>query len=311
YKGRTTFLRTFDDNLFWPTETQAAPAFKRLLQAKLPKILFLTGDLERSIYKKGEREYRWQSTAIENRSSLINLGFDVDTLSLNSGEIPPDVTALVLADPKTSLSDAAQAKIGRYIDKGGNLLILGEPGKQYVLNPLLQRLGVQLMDGTLVEPSRDEMPQMVAPYVTAAGSDLAEEYFLLKLKKGGDSVKTYMPGATAIAYAANGPFSVTPFLKTVGERTWLKAGRLVTDSAPTLYSPQEGDIKGSFPTAIGLTRQAGRRQQRIIVCSDADFMSNLRNGGDFISRAFYSWLDDGKFPIYTNRPDPRDNKLTV
>jgi ABC-2 type transport system permease protein len=311
YKGQTTFLRTFDDNIFWPLEQQVAAAFKRLTQAKLPRILFLTGDLERDIYKKGEREYRLHSIAIQNRYSLINLGFDADTISLNTGNIPSDVTALVLADPKIMLSAASQAKITQYLDNGGNMLILGEPGKQYVLNPLLQRLGVQLMDGILIEPSKDEMPQMVMPYLTAVASDLSEERFLLEMKKSDDSLKILMPGVTGMAYTTRGPYTISPLLMTVGQRTWLKAGRLVTDSTPPVYSPQEGDIKGSFPTALALTRQVNHRQQRIVICSDADFMSNLRNGGSFFSRALYSWLDDGKFPIYTPVPDPKDNKLIV
>jgi ABC-2 type transport system permease protein len=199
----------------------------------------------------------------------------------------------------------------QYIDNGGNMLILGEPGKQEMLNPLLQRLGVQLMDGTMIQPSKEEMPHMATPYVTTAGLDLAEERLLLLSKKSGDSLKVLMQGATGIAYSARGPFTATPLLMTVGQQTWLKAGRLVTDSTPPEYSPQEGDIKGSFPTALALTRQMNDRQQRIVVCSDADFMSNLRTGSSFFGRAICSWLDKGKFPIYTPRPDPKDNLLTI
>jgi len=72
------------------------------------------------------------------------------------------------------------------------------------------------------------------------------------------------------------------------EETWLKAGQLVTDSTPPEYNRQEGDIRGSFATALALTRQVNNRQQRIIICSDADFMSNSGGGADFIGRAFYS-----------------------
>jgi gliding motility-associated transport system permease protein/gliding motility-associatede transport system auxiliary component len=311
YKGRTTFLRTFDDNIFWPAEQQVAAAFKRLAQAKLPKVLFVTGDLERSIYKKGEREYYTHTTAKENRFSLTNLGFDADTINLNKSNIPSGIAALVLADPKTNLRDSAVAKIRRYIDHGGNMLILGEPGKTQLLNPLLQQLGVQLIEGTLIQPSKDEMPHMVTPYITMAAANLAEEKQLLTIKKKGDSLMALMPGTAAIAYAKEGPFTVNPLLKTIGTETWLKAGKLVTDSVPPVYSPQEGDVKGSFATALALTRQINNRQQRIVVCSDADFMSNLRNGESFLGRAFYSWLNDGAFPIYTPKTDPKDNKLTV
>jgi len=314
YKGHTTFLRTYDDAVFWPEEKHVAAAFKRLMQAKLPKVFFATGDLERSIYKKGEREFWVHSIAKSSRQSLINLGFDSDTLSLTDHDIPGDITALVLADPKTELSAGSRKRIAEYIDKGGNMLILGEPGKQQLLNPVLRQLGVQLMDGTLVELSKDEMPHMVVPYLTAASADLAQENALLQLKKidNEDSMKWVMPGATSLTYTDTGAYVIKPLLMTVPGRTWLKRGTLVTDSAAPVFSPEEGDIKKpSFPVVLGLTRQTGGKEQRIVVGGDADFMSTLRTGGDYISRAFYSWMDYGAFPIYTPRPKPRDNKLNI
>jgi ABC-2 type transport system permease protein len=39
YKGRQTFLRVYPDNEHWPSETEISAALKRLLLAKIPKIL--------------------------------------------------------------------------------------------------------------------------------------------------------------------------------------------------------------------------------------------------------------------------------
>jgi len=317
YKGRTTFLRTFDDPPFWPDEQQIGAAFKRLLQAQMPKVYYVTGNLERSIYKRGEREFRLHSIDKLWRMALVNQGFDADTVSLDARDIPDDASIVVLADPKTSLSATTQRKIQEYVDKGGNLLVLGEPGKQAMLNPLLQPWGVQLMNGELVEPTKDEMPHMVRPYATDAVFDLAEEKVFLDYKKVralhdyDDSLFWLMPGVTALSYTPGGAFTVKPLMMTVGERTWLKAGTLVVDSADILYSPQEGDVKVSFPTALALTREINGREQRIIICGDADCLSNLRGGGGQVSRGIFSWLDDNKFPIYTPRPDPEDNKLII
>ena len=57
YKGRSTFLRVFNDQMVWPSETEVSAAFKRLLEADMPKIDFVVGDGERKISKKGDREY--------------------------------------------------------------------------------------------------------------------------------------------------------------------------------------------------------------------------------------------------------------
>jgi ABC-2 type transport system permease protein len=317
YKGRTTFLRTFEDPEFWPDDMQIAAAFKRLLQDTLPKVYFVTGDLERNIYKSGEREYKYHSIEHGNRLALVNIGFDADTISLDTQDIPSNASALVLADPKTRLSDTTMAKLKQFLSDGGNMFILGEPGKQQMLNPLLQQLGVQLMPGALVEPTKNEMPQMVRAYATAASTDLAGDPVLLRLKEAAlekdaeDSLKQLMPGVSALSYDSNGAFTIKPLLMTVGQRTWLKQAPFVTDSADIVYSPQEGDRKGSFPTALALTRLWHNKQQRIVVCGDADFISSARSGGAPLAVDLYSWLDYNKFPVFTPVSKPKDNKLLI
>ena len=72
WKGRTTWLRVFDDNNIWPGETEVSAAFKRLQQAKLPKIAFLTGDLERDVQKMGDREYRALTNLADERARPLD-----------------------------------------------------------------------------------------------------------------------------------------------------------------------------------------------------------------------------------------------
>ncbi len=40
------------------------------------------------------------------------------------------------------------------------------------------------------------------------------------------------------------------------------------------FSPADGDTRGPIPMAVSLTRKVGNREQRIVVASDADFLSN-------------------------------------
>jgi ABC-2 type transport system permease protein len=155
YKDRSTFLRIFNDQMVWPSEAEVSAAFKRLLKAKIPVIAFVTGDGERNTGKKGDREYKGLTTDKVFRYALINQGFDIDTISLSTRDIPDNITALVIADPQSELSAANIQKIQAYMAKGGNLLIAGEPGRQQMLNPLLETLGVQLTNGMLEQESED------------------------------------------------------------------------------------------------------------------------------------------------------------
>jgi ABC-2 type transport system permease protein len=314
YKNRTTFLRVFNDPEVLPSETEVSAAFKRLLQAKMPKVAFLTGNLERDINKSGDREYKSLTNSKTYRHALINQGFDVDTLSLENGDVPASVSTLVIADPKTSFDAATLSKIQQYIDKGGNLLIMGEPGKQAVLNPLLQQFNVQLMDGIIVQPSAELSPDLVLNELTstAAGFTKSVENSFT------DSLPVAMPGATGLSYTEGGAFQIKPLLMTSKVKSWLKKGKLVADSAAIGFSAADGDQRISVPTALSLTRKVNGKEQRIVVTGDADLMSNSelnrRNAltANFVfNTSLFSWLNYGDFPIDTSRPDLKDNRVTV
>lgn len=314
YKDRTSFLRVYNDPQVWPGETEVAAAFKRLQQARLPRIAFLTGNLERDIHKLGDREYKTLTNQSTFRYSLVNQGFDVDTLSAETGLIPEGISALVIADPKTAFSPVMFASLQQYIHKGGNLLIAGEPGKQAILNPLLQQLGVQLLNGTLVQQSKEQAPDLLLPLLTATAGG-----FTRAVKRAfDDSVKIAMPGAAALMYTDTGAFVIKPLLMTDARYAWLKKGTLVADSANVLFDAAGGDLRQPFPVAVSLTRQLNGREQRIVVTGDADYMSNkelnrynVRTANFVFNTSLFSWLSDGAFPIDTSRPPAKDNKVKV
>lgn len=316
YKGKTTFLR-FYSFIPWPGEEHVAAAMARLQDKQMPKILYVTGNLERDLTVQGERGLSGNTIEKDNRSALINGGFDFDTISLENQDIPNDSTkiaALVLADPKTPLSPVVTRKLNQFIADGGNMLILGESGKQDILNPLLQPLGVQLAKGVLVEVSKDNSPDMIRPYLTKAASKLADENELFALRNGDtDSLIITSESATAIDFINDSHvFTRKTLSMTQNGKTWLKMGKLVKDSVPPVFTPSAGDIKAaSFVTSVALEREVNHKKQRIVVTGDADFLSNRYNGGGYFGRGIYSWLDNNEYPIYGPVPKPKDNLLLV
>jgi ABC-2 type transport system permease protein len=88
-------------------------------------------------------------------------------------------------------------------------------------------------------------------------------------------------------------------------------GKLVMDSVPPVFSPEQGDFKEpSFPLALQLTRQKQNREQRIVVYGDADIASNLRLQTDLV-RSVYSWLVYNRFPVYTSALAAKDNVIML
>lgn len=320
YKGRTEFLRTYNASTLegvWPTEENMAAAMKRLAHPEsIPKILYTSDNLERSINRDGEREYYF-SVSKRRSSSPVNLGFDIDTISLEKQDIPADITTLVVADPKSAFSSKVYEKIEKYIDDGGNIVFMGEPGKQQMLNQLIKKFGVEMMEGTLVEPTYDEMPQMVKPYYTRISPSIADENFLWVINERWvrhikDTTTLLMPGVAALSYSDSIEVGKKSLLVTNGNRTWLKKGKLIIDSANVEYNAQDGDIKGAFPTVLQLTRQMGNKQQRAVIFGDADFMCNLRlQDGEMINRAVLSWISGNEYPVYLRFGIPKDNLMTI
>ena len=342
YKDRTTFLRVFDDQMMWPSETEVSAAFKRLQQAKLPKIAFLTGNLERSIDKIGDKDYKILTNQSTFRYSLVNQGFDVDTITLDSRDIPADISAIVVADPHVALSPATMARLQQWIDSGGNLLIAGEPGRQSLLNPLLQQLGVQLAEGQVVQQSQQFSPDLITTDLTNIAGGLTKNLAYSKA----DSLKVSLPGAAGVSYDTNGPFTVQPLLLSDSKLSWsckqkldldmvtdvdasgkgtatVMPGRTPLEKKPAArgtitFSAENGDIRGPVAMAVSLSRKINGKEQRIVVTGDADFMSNVElsrvnmNTANFVfNTALFSWLNYGDFPIDTSRPDAKDKRITV
>ncbi|WP_295125338.1 Gldg family protein [uncultured Chitinophaga sp.] len=314
YKNRTTFLRVFDDMDVFPKEPEIAAAFKRLLDAKFPKIVFLTGNLERSPYKSGDREYQYLANYKVFRESFVNQGFDVDTVSLEHANIPDDATALVVADPRVALSAVTISKIRDYVNRGGNLVIAGEPGKADIVNPLLNMLGVQMMEGIIAQPDPQSTPDIVRSELAAASQALSGTTARGYRNKG----IVLMMGAAGLTFSSDSGFTIAPALVTNPEFSWLKKGQMVTDSAAVEFDAAAGDERKVFPVALMLTRKINNREQRIFVAGDADFLSGrvgsqnmppVMNFG--YSTGIFSWLSDGQYPIEPNRPESKDRRLNI
>ncbi|NML21674.1 ABC transporter permease subunit [Pseudoflavitalea sp. G-6-1-2] len=321
YKGRTTLLRT---NLIgesggtWPDEQVVNASLKRVTGAKMPEVYFVSGELERNIYKSGEREYSDHAIDKGNARSLLNLGFDCDTLNLQTHDIPASASIVVLADPKVELSATVQQKLKTYLAEGRNMLVFAEPGKQQLINPVLKPLGIQLMGGQLVQDhDNGETADKVNFNVTPASYDMADEWWLLynrylhSLKLKGFMGNPALRSIVGVASTKDSGFTALPLLKTTFPNTWLETSKLKVDSIAPVFNEAEGDIKkDSFDVGVLFTRPGKVREQRIMVFGDADIASNKNLISENV-RSYYSYLDYNEYPIYINPPFAKDTYVTL
>lgn len=313
YKGKSAFLRMFDDMMIYPSETEISAAIGKISGSKMPVAAFVTGEGERSPDNAGDRDYYSFAKNTDFRYALVNQGFDIVSHELSAAnEIPAGIDILVIADPKTGFSDDNIEKIIRFIESGGNLFIAGEPGKQDLLNPILEILGLSFTEPLLFQENGDFDPGLVLCRPTKQGAAVSSGYNKLVRHK----TVIVMPGAVGIEYKTDKGFTPIPLME-------------ATDNA---YYP---DLKYSenmyfpFPdtvlaeqniTVMALKRNTEKGEQRIIVTGDADCISNaelsmVRKG---INASNYSlvtesfkWLTKGEFPVDVRRPAPKDTDILL
>ena len=315
YKGRKTILRTFTDNRnIWPAQMNVAGAVRKLVRDSIPRIVFSTGHFERSPWKYGEREYAMHTAYKEAGKALVNTGVKVDSISLMEKVPLPGSDVLVIADPKSALSAIEQERVMDFLNRGGNALLYAEPGKQEILNPLLNRIGVNIEPGVLMNFNINTSPVDVRNELNTAGNAMAREeemqrHFLKKKR----SAAGLFNSAAELSWKEIDGFTITPVSVFEGnQKVWRENGYLGLDSALATFSAAEGDVmKDGYPMALKLSRTVNGKEQRIVVAGDADFMSLKNHSGFTIGVGFYSWLMNNEYPVYRTVHFKTDKFLTI
>lgn len=306
YNRKKTYLRMFDDMFKIPMEKEISASLKRLV-IPAPKIVFATGNMERSVDKIGDKNYKTGFNEITFRYSLINQGFDVSSVDINAQNIPEQTSILIIADPKTQLSQGAIDRINKYIDEGKNLMLLAEPETNSALAAVTDKLGLSFTKQALVQESETNSPDYL---ITEVSKNIDSS--VIKLSKSKNESPIPFLGSSGIKTVKDAGFKVTPLLRTNKQPAW-EAQTGIT-SIPEDLKKQPAVT--SVPLAVALTRNVKGKSQKIIVAGDADFMGNaeLRRGGSgtfqFVTDIF-SWFSYYEFPIDTTRPEHIDKSITI
>ncbi|MBS7197538.1 MAG: Gldg family protein [Bacteroidales bacterium] len=310
--GEKMFLRQFDDMRRDPSEAEISAAFKRMVM-ELPTVGFLTGHGERDMNFYRDRDYACFARDKRFRYALLNQGFDVQEVNLNE-DIPTVVNILVIADMAKPLTGEEMERLQRYIDRGGNLFIVGDPNSRDYMNPLTQLFGVELMEGVLVKPTENFQPDLVMSRPTPGALELSYFYETMDNWK----MSAVMPGAAGLKYTEDKGFKVTPVLQadTLGVWNELETINFIDDTVR--FNPAVGEIEQLYTTAVALSRPMGDREQKIVILGDADCISNVElfksreeveSGNFYIILGSFSWLSDGEAPVDVRRPKSVDNRL--
>jgi len=203
-------------------------------------------------------------------SALATEGYQVRSLVTASlAEIPADLDAVLLLGPRRALLPESVAALERYLERGGRLLALLEPGAQSGIEALLDRWGILAPEGVIVDPASG------AAGDGALGIDpIAYNYESHPLSRGLNPDRmTFFAGARPLLPHNAGPEDSVRRVVLASPRSW------VTQDLSVLSKPRGALLRGGAPQDYHAIAAAGRYpraggEARIVVIGDSDFASN-------------------------------------
>ncbi|WP_294349490.1 Gldg family protein [uncultured Sphingobacterium sp.] len=313
--GRKTFLRVYDDMQRVPMESEISAAIKRLVMDELPVVGFVSGHGERNSNSTQDRGYKTITQEKAFRYSMINQGFDFKELDL-SKPVPENINILIIAEPRQAYNEQELSNLHAYIASGRNMMLAGEPGQEAIFNRIAAPLGISLEPGVLVKKQEALQPDLLTLKPTQAGEDFS--YYLKPMARR-EEVVTLL-GTAGIVISPQSPFQSKVLFASDTTGTWNELENLnFIDSRPVL-NIAAGEREGSRPTVVALSRKVGKKEQKILVTGDADWISNSElfikrnqvNASNFsLVSAAFSWLSDGEVPVDMRLPDSIDKSLRI
>lgn len=312
--GEKAWLRIYNDMQVFPSEQEISAAFKRLVM-KLPVVGFLRGHGERNYDHDKDRDYSFFANDKKFRYALMNQGFDVEYVTLDK-PVRDDINIMVIAECRKPFTDAENAVLDQYIARGGNLLVLGEPRRRDVMNPLFAKFGFELMEGQLVKQDSNLQADVVVSNPTPESDSIAYDFGIMY--RFGQVVASQ--GVAGLRQIADNGYRMTELFKSDTAGSWneLETTDFVDDTIR--LNPSVGEVEQAYPTMVALSREVGDKEQRIILSGDADCISNGElmserrgiNASNFsvITGGFF-WLSDNEVPIDVRRPSMPDRDICI
>ncbi len=287
YQGRTEKLNFIDESSLTNALLQLANADERW-------VTFLSGHGERTPDGIANFDFGQFNKELERRK-IKALAINLATLPA----IPNNSALLVLSAPAVPLLSGELNLIKSYIQQGGNLFLMTDPGN-HNLDDLLKILGLRQLPGTLVD-SKSKLFGINDPSFV-----LASDYLPHLITQGFQTITVY-PVTSALQNVEETDYQPVELLKSAVQ-SWTETGPI---AGKIVFDADGEEKQGPLVFAYALTRKLDAKnsktgsgqdsakttpksvEQRIVVVGDGDFLSNayLGNVGNLdIGLRMINWL---------------------
>lgn len=291
------------------SEHAISNALLRLNRRDNQQVVFLSGHGERDINGDDNRAY----TTLKQQ--LTEMGFNLTKVNLLEKRLPDNTKLLVIAAPDNKYLAGEIKQLDNYINQGGNLLWLVDPGELQSLDNLATSFGIQFQDGVIVDNNVDlrntlniQHPAIipVTEYFPHIITNTIRYNSLLPLARG---ISPLTNETTVNNWQQEVLFNSL-------DKSWTETGGLTEEM---VFDSSTGDVAGPITIAIALHRALEKpseihTSQRAVIVGDSDFLSDTYIGAGAnlnLGLNIFNWLiGDDDFISVEVKPSP-DTKLEL
>ena len=264
-------------------------------------VYFTTGHGEVDIESDDAQGYKKFVDGIKKENYLVKT-----IIVAQEKNIPEDCSVLVIASPKVDFFPAELDSIGKYLDKGGKLMVLVDPQAQPSLVNFLKNYKIDVGNNLVVDASGLGQLFGMGPEVPLVSSYEKHEIF----KEF--NTMTFYPQACSVSPMDKGDSKVsTTVLFKTGQNSWAEADYQTRE----VSFNQDRDMKGPVPIAVVATKTlADNTKSQILVVGDSDFAKNayIRNSGNYdLALNMINWLAEEQDMITIRPKEIDDQRVTL
>jgi gliding motility-associatede transport system auxiliary component len=205
--------------------------------------------------------------ASEAARALASEGFAPRALD-GAAVVPPDAGLVVLAGPTRDLARGEVDALAAWVEHGGRLVVLTDPGTPASVRALVARFGI--------EPAGDLVVDEQARLFGTDGLSARIAYLNQGLFGEPPGVQALLPEAQSVRLV-DVPGVRADYLAMTGDGTWADVARRSLEGRGRAAFDPARDRQGPVPVAaFAVTRAADDAPEgRVVVIGDADFVTNL------------------------------------
>lgn len=247
-----------------PSEGAIYAALRRLRPPAGGLLVALRGDGEGDFERVDDAGYSGLLEALTDEGHRVR---GVVTASMS--EIPAEAEAVIALGPRRPLQPEAIDALRRYLESGGSLIALIEPGTQTGLEELLAEYGLASPNTVIIDPAAG------ARAFRAEGIDpIGSHYNTHAITRGLDANRvTFFSGARSFELRKARPDDRIQGIVLASPQSWLSEDLSLLDHGSGRPDPA-GARRDYHPLVVSGRYQREAGETRIVAFGDSDFCSN-------------------------------------